>query len=214
MRVGVIDYGVGNLGSVIRALEELRVSPVLVKRAIDMHATDGLILPGVGNFANCARLLGEGGWIQALRDEVQGEGKPLLGVCVGMQLLASCSMEGIDAETPDGTPGLAFIPGRVVHLSTLGCSLRLPHVGWNEIRCCPTRDSLFDQIPDGTDFYFVHSYTFVVDHPKDLLATTEYGVPVTAAVRRGHIWGTQFHPEKSSRAGLRLLRNFIEGPAC
>jgi glutamine amidotransferase len=214
MRVGVIDYGVGNLGSVMRALEELRVAPILVTRAIDMHATDGLILPGVGNFADCARLLGEGGWSQALQEEVQGRHKPLLGVCVGMQLLASCSMEGADANAPEGTPGLGFIPGRVEHLGALGCTLRVPHVGWNEVSNCATSGGLFDGIPDGTDFYFVHSYAFMPEDRADVLATTDYGVPVTAAVRRGRICGTQFHPEKSSRAGFRLLRNFIEGPAC
>jgi len=214
MRVGVIDYGVGNLGSVMRALEELRVAPILVTRAIDMHATDSLILPGVGNFADCARLLDEGGWSQALRDEVQGGHKPLLGVCVGMQLLASHSMEGADARAPSGIPGLGFIPGRVEHLRTLGCSLRVPHVGWNEVKNRAIIGGLFDGIPDGTDFYFVHSYAFVPEDPVDVLATTNYGVPVTAAVRRGRIWGTQFHPEKSSRAGFKLLRNFIDGPGC
>jgi glutamine amidotransferase len=214
MRVGVIDYGVGNLGSVMRALEELRVSPTLITRAIDMHTADSLILPGVGNFADCARLLDEGGWSQALRDEVQGAQKPLLGVCVGMQLLATSSMEGAGVNAPDGTPGLGFIPGRVEHLRTLGCSLRVPHVGWNEIGNAPTSGGLFDGIPDGTDFYFVHSYAFVPEDPTDVVATTDYGVPVIAAVRRGRIWGTQFHPEKSSRAGFRLLRNFIENPAC
>lgn len=214
MRVGVIDYGVGNLGSVLRALEELRVAPVLISRAMDMHATDSLILPGVGNFADCARLLGEGGWTQALRDEVQGGAKPLLGVCVGMQLLASHSMEGVDSSCPKGAPGLGFIPGRVEHLRTLGCSLRVPHVGWNEVTTGAVKGGLFEGIPDGTDFYFVHSYAFVADDPADVLATTDYGMSVTAAVRRGHVWGTQFHPEKSSRAGFRMLRNFIEGPAC
>ena len=214
MRVGVIDYGVGNLGSVMRALEELRVAPILVTRAIDMHVTDSLILPGVGNFADCARLLNEGGWSQALRDEVQGGHKPLLGVCVGMQLLATYSMEGVDAQVPDGTVGLGFIPGRVEHLRTLGCALRVPHVGWNEVRTCARNGGLFEGIPDGTDFYFVHSYAFVPEDPADVLAITDYGLEVTAAVRRGRIWGTQFHPEKSSRAGFKLLRNFIEGPAC
>ena len=214
MRVGVIDYGVGNLGSVIRVLEELRVTPILITRSIDMHTADSLILPGVGNFSDCARLLDEGGWYQALLDEVQGGHKPLLGVCVGMQLLASNSMEGADANTPGGTPGLGFIPGRVDHLRTLGCNQRVPHVGWNEVTSCVTTGGLFDGIPDRTDFYFVHSYAFVPDNPEDVLATTHYGIAVTAAVRRGHIWGTQFHPEKSSRAGFRLLRNFIENPAC
>ncbi len=212
MRVGVIDYGVGNLGSVLRALEELRAAPVLVNRAADMHATDCLILPGVGNFADCARLLNEGGWTSALCDEVLGYGRPLLGVCVGMQLLADSSTEG--AVDGQGTLGLGFIPGQVRHLRRFGCNLRVPHVGWNGIT--PTRmdDHLFNGIPGGTDYYFVHSYAFAPKTQADVLATTDYGVPITAAVRRGHVWGTQFHPEKSSRAGFRLLKNFIEGSVC
>lgn len=214
MKVGVIDYGVGNLGSVLRALEELRVTPVLVNRAVDMHAADCLILPGVGNFADCARLLDAGGWPTALRDEVLGYGRPLLGVCVGMQLLADASMEGADSAQTQGTPGLGLVPGRVESLRTLGCTLRVPHVGWNSITRARDAGNLFDGIPDSTDFYFVHSYAFVPQDPADVLAITDYGVPVTAAVRRGYVWGTQFHPEKSSRAGFRLLRNFMAGPAC
>jgi glutamine amidotransferase len=214
MRVGVIDYGVGNLGSVMRALQELRVTPVLVTRAIDMHNADSLILPGVGNFADCARLLDQGGWIKALRDEVQATGKPLLGICLGMQLLATNSTEGTAGNTATGTAGLGFIPGRVENLRTLGCRLRIPHVGWNEVTSDATSGGLFDGIPNGTDFYFVHSYAFVPDDPAHVLATTAYDIPVTAAVRYGHIWGTQFHPEKSSRAGFRLLRNFIDNPPC
>lgn len=212
MKVGVIDYGVGNLGSVLRALEELRVTPLLVNRATDMHATDCLILPGVGNFADCARLLDAGGWVAALRDEVQGYGRPLLGVCVGMQLLADYSTEG-GAEGQQ-TAGLGFIPGQVQHLRSLGCTQRVPHVGWNGITRTSHDDHLFHSIPDGSDFYFVHSYAFSPRDGADVLATTDYGVPVTAAVQRDNVWGTQFHPEKSSRAGFRLLRNFIEGPAC
>ena len=211
MKVGVIDYGVGNLGSVMRSLEELRVSPVLVDRAVDMHAADCLILPGVGNFADCARLLNAGGWPDALREEVLGYSRPLLGVCVGMQLLADDSMEGTLAAQGQPTAGLGLVPGRVQHLRTLGCTERVPHVGWNSISGTTGMGGLFDGIPDGTDFYFVHSYAFVPAEAADVLATTDYGVAVTAAVRRGHVWGTQFHPEKSSRAGFRLLRNFIEG---
>jgi len=212
MKVGVIDYGVGNLGSVMRALEELRVTPVLIHRAVDVHAADCLILPGVGNFADCVRLLDIGGWRQALCDEVLGHQRPLLGVCVGMQLLADCSTEG--ASEGGDSPGLGFIPGQVRHLRSFGCTRRVPHVGWNGITRTRTDDHLLDHIPDGTDFYFVHSYAFAPQAAGDVLATTDYGVPVTAAVRRGHVWGTQFHPEKSSRAGFRLLMNFIEGPTC
>lgn len=208
MNVGVIDYGVGNLGSVLRALEELRVKPMLVSRAVDIHQADCLILPGVGNFADCARRLESGGWRSALHDEVSGNLRPLLGVCVGMQLLADASMEG--AQDEGGVPGLGFIPGRVLHLRDLGCKSRVPHVGWNSISRA-SGDRLFEGIQDGTDFYFVHSYAFVPAEDGAAIATTDYDVPLTAAVRRGHVWGTQFHPEKSSRAGFRLLRNFIEG---
>lgn len=210
MKVGVIDYGVGNLGSVVGALEELRVTPVLINRAIDMHNADCLILPGVGNFADCRKLLDEGGWVAALHDEVLGYKKPLLGVCLGMQLLADSSAEGaVDGHV---TEGLGFVPGVVKHLRKLGSTLRVPHIGWNSIVSTQKNDSLLVGIPDGTDFYFVHSYAFVPESSADILAVTEYGVPVTAIVRRGHVWGTQFHPEKSSKAGFRLLRNFIEGP--
>lgn len=212
MRVGVIDYGVGNLGSVLRALEALRVTPLLINRAIDMRSTDCLILPGVGNFADCARRLEAREWISALRDEVLGYRRPLMGVCVGMQLLADSSSEG--GSDGQQTPGLGLIPGHVKHLRALGCMLRVPHVGWNSISCTRRDDPLFSGIPDGTDFYFVHSYAFKPLESCDVLATTEYGIPITAAVRRGHIWGTQFHPEKSSRAGFRLLKNFIEGSQC
>ena len=213
MKVGVVDYGVGNLGSVLRALEELRVSPVLVNRAVDLHACDCLILPGVGNFADCARLLQSGGWDTALREEALGYKRPLLGVCVGMQLLADLSMEGVDSTTNKAAPGLGLVPGKVEHLRALGCSHRVPHVGWNAINATLS-GGLFEGIPDGTDFYFVHSYAFVATDSADVIATTEYGVPITAAVHRGNVWGTQFHPEKSSRAGFKLLRNFVSGPVC
>jgi len=214
MKVGVVDYGVGNLGSIMRALDELRVEPVAVDRAIDLHATDCLILPGVGNFADCASLLEAGGWASALRDEVLGYGRPLLGICVGMQLLADTSTEGADAHGLPGTRGLGLVPGRVEHLRELGCTLRVPHVGWNAVTRTPHAGHLLDGIPDGTDYYFVHSYAFVAGHAEDVLATTSYGASISAAVRHGHVWGTQFHPEKSSRAGFRLLRNFIAGPEC
>jgi glutamine amidotransferase len=212
MKVGVVDYGVGNLGSMLRSLEELGVTPLLISKAVDLHTADCLILPGVGNFADCAHLLEAKGWTSALREEVLGNRRPLLGVCVGMQLLAEASTEGMEGDA--STPGLSLIPGRVEHLRKLGCALRVPHVGWNSITSCTTGEPLLDGIPDQTDFYFVHSYAFVAAEPAHVLATTDYGVPVTAVVRNAHVWGTQFHPEKSSRAGFRLLSNFIAGPAC
>jgi glutamine amidotransferase len=212
MKVGVIDYGVGNLGSVVRTLEALGEVPVLVSRAVDLKSCDRLILPGVGNFRDCSKLLNDGGWLEALRNEVLGYNKPLLGICLGMQLLAESGTEG--SKYGESFPGLGLIPGQVRHLSSLGCSLRLPHVGWNCISRIRNEGNLFSQIPDGTDFYFVHSYAFAPSDSADVVASVDYGVVVTAAVRRGHIFGTQFHPEKSSRAGFQLLKNFIQELEC
>lgn len=213
MKVGVIDYGVGNLGSVLRALEELRFTAVLVTRAIDLHLVDCMILPGVGNFGDCSKVLYANGWAEAIREEVLGYRTPLLGICLGMQLLADHSFEGADA---DGNPssGLGLVAGEVRHLRSLGTSLRTPHVGWNAVRTPGRQDVLFSGLPDGTDFYFVHSYGFVAEDAKDVIAFVDYGTEITAAVRRDNVWGTQFHPEKSSRAGFHLLRNFLEGQRC
>lgn len=211
MKVGVIDYGVGNLGSVVRALEELRVSAVLIDLAADMRSADCLILPGVGSFTDCKARLDAGGWTTALKEEVVGYQKPLLGICLGMQLLADLGMEG--AVDGQGTPGLGFIPGQVRSLTSLGCMSRVPHMGWNSINVT-SPSGLLHGVCNGTDFYFVHSYAFIAENPDDVLAVTNYDIPVTAVVGRGHVWGTQFHPEKSSRAGFKVLRNFLEGPAC
>jgi glutamine amidotransferase len=211
VRVGVIDYGVGNLGSVLRALERLCATPVLIDRAIDAHHVDALILPGVGGFSECKQILDKGGWTEAIRDEALVYKKPLLGICLGMQLLADFGEEGASDGKP--MPGLGLIPGRVAGLRGLGCSARIPHIGWNSITI-KNHNSLFDGISSGTDFYFVHSYAFIPEADDDVIAITHYETNVTAAVARGNVWGTQFHPEKSSRAGIRLLKNFILGPQC
>ena len=195
----------------MRALEELRVTPILIDRALDIHVADCLVLPGVGSFSGCKRRLDRDGWTDALQDEVTGNNKPLLGICLGMQLLADIGMEGADDEK--GTPGLGFISGQVCSLTMLGCSCRVPHMGWNSITVTNS-STLLNGIPNGTDFYFVHSYAFVPQNYDDIIAVTYYDIPVTAIVGRGNVWGTQFHPEKSSRAGFKVLRNFLEGPAC
>ncbi|MFZ4559426.1 MAG: imidazole glycerol phosphate synthase subunit HisH [Saprospiraceae bacterium] len=213
MKVGIIDYGAGNLGSIARALEQLRVSPILVDRAIHLHGTDALILPGVGNFTDCMQILLKGGWVNAIKDEVNGYNKPLLGICLGMQLLADFGVEGaIDPSV--GTAGLGLVPGRVVSLADEGCSLRVPHVGWNSITNLNSKSGLFHSIAEGTDFYFVHSYVFVPDQQQSVLAQAEYDIPFAASVSVGRVWGTQFHPEKSSRAGMQLLHNFFYNQQC
>lgn len=212
MRVAVIDYGTGNLGSMLRALEELGASAYLAMTPQDLEGASRLILPGVGNFSDCMAALDAGGWPAALRQAVTVTGIPLLGVCVGMQLLASAGSEG--AATSELTNGLDFIPGRVEHLRLLGCTARLPHVGWNAIHPAQPADPLLSGIPDGTNYYFVHSYAFVPEDISDVIAKAEHAVQFAAAIRRGRVWGTQFHPEKSSRAGFRVLRNFLGDLPC
>jgi len=208
MKVAIIDYGVGNLGSVRRALARLDAEAVITDRPAQLAGADRIILPGVGSFSDGMARLGAHGWVEEIQRQVRESGKPLLGLCLGMQLLASRGREGGD------TPGLGFVAGDVVRLDTIGCRLRIPHVGWNTITRSGGDHGLLAGIPDGTDFYFVHSYAFAPANSGHVWAATDYGVPVVAAVGTGHVFGTQFHPEKSSKAGLRLLRNFLEFGSC
>ena len=207
MKVAIVDYGMGNLGSVRRALAELGVDSVIAGHPEQLATADRLILPGVGSFSDGMAQLAQGGWSDEIRRQTLEVGKPLLGICLGMQLLASSSTEGGE------TPGLDLIPGEVNRLDALGCTLRIPHVGWNAITRAGD-DELFSGIPDGTDFYFVHSFAFRPASSEHLLADTDYGIQVVAAIGANNVLGTQFHPEKSSKAGFRLLRNFLERKPC
>lgn len=200
-RVAVVDYGMGNLDSVRRALEECGADVSVTDDPADLRRADRIVLPGVGAFADGMRALSERGLDVALTEEVIEAGAPFLGLCLGMQLLAERGEEGGD------TSGLGWLPGRVVRLTPTGVDRRVPHIGWNEL--VQVRSSaLFEQVPDRADFYFVHS--FWVDCPADVVAaTTPYCGGVTAAVERDNIYGVQFHPEKSQRNGFQLLRNFL-----
>lgn len=202
-KVAIINYGMGNLGSVRRAFEVLDASALIADQPNQLEEASHLILPGVGSFADGMNCLSSGGWVDALTCHVQELGKPLLGICLGMQLLATAGEEG------GNTPGLGLISGRVRHLQQLGCQLRVPHVGWNSIASSNQGSPILEAIPNGTDFYFVHSYSFVLDDCINCLAVTNYGIPIVAAVQKNLVVGTQFHPEKSSKAGLRLLQSFI-----
>ena len=206
MKVGIVDYGMGNLASVEQAVTSLGHSPSIIADPDALPECDRIVLPGVGAFAQGMDRLEAGGWVGPIRDAV-ADGTPLLGICLGMQFLAARGTEGTDR------PGLGLIDGTVVGLRALGCSERVPHVGWNETRVF-TDDNLFNGLPRLADYYYVHSYAFAPAHPEHVIATVEHGCTITAAVRSGRVWGTQFHPEKSSKAGLALLRNFIELGEC
>lgn len=211
MKVGIINYGMGNLGSVFRAIDTLGEKPVLIDQGLYAHTVDTLILPGVGNFSECKKNLDQSGWTEAILNAVLNHNKPLLGICLGMQLLADFGEEGAGKDSP--SQGLGLISGRVISLKDIGGEKRIPHVGWNSVSISGD-SSLLAGIPNGTDFYFVHSYAFVADRLCDTLATADYGVTITAAVAHENVWGVQFHPEKSSKAGLRVLKNFIESRRC
>lgn len=197
----------GNLGSVQRALDDIGAPSFVAQHPQALFEADRIILPGVGAFSQGMNRLSERGWVEALRQLVLEEQRPMLGICLGMQMLADTGDEGGQAN------GLGFIKGRIRKLDGLGCTLRIPHVGWNELYQHGT-NPLFEHIPDRSDFYFVHSYAFDSENQDAVVAHTDYGVQVTAAVHTGHVFGTQFHPEKSSRAGLQLLRNFLGWLPC
>jgi imidazole glycerol-phosphate synthase subunit HisH len=209
MKAAVIDYGMGNLASVRRALEEAGASVSIVDGPEAIGDASHIVLPGVGAFRDAMSRIDAAAWPQRLTRAVQVEGIPLLGICLGMQLLADSGEEG------GLTDGLGLVAGRVIRL-TAPAGERIPHVGWNEVD--PVKEAaLFEGIPAGADFYFVHSYQFVPAEAQSELARTDYCGGFISAVGFGTVFGVQFHPEKSSRHGLRLLRNFLAirgGTAC
>lgn len=206
MNVAIINYGMGNLASVQKAVEILGFAPFISDDPSSLDHCQRIILPGVGAFAEGMDRLAQADWVRAIHRAV-ANGTPILGICLGMQILADSGAEG------GSRGGLGLIPGEIVSLEALGCDERVPHIGWNESRAKHS-DMMFSGLPENSDFYFVHSFAFQARDPRDVVATTDYGCTITAAVRKGRVWGTQFHPEKSSKAGSRLLRNFIELAEC
>ncbi len=207
MKVAIIDYDMGNLGSVRRAFEECGASAVtVITDPADAAACDRLVLPGVGAFADGMRTLTERGWDAAIRTAVEKFQIPLLGICLGMQLLARTGEEGGMCE------GLGLIAGDVRRMVP-GEGERIPHVGWNEVRM-GAPSPLFEGVADGSDFYFVHGYRFIPKDPASVLATTPYAGGFVSAAGRGQVYGVQFHPEKSSKNGFKLIRNFLSLRKC
>ena len=208
MKVAIVNYGMGNLSSVRKAFEDIGAEVKVANYPTELYSANRIVLPGVGAFGEGMDKLRNAGWIEILHEVVTQRRKPLLGICLGMQMLASIGYEG------GMTMGLNFIPGKVQRLDTLGCKLRIPHVGWNEVIYCKN-SAFFDGIPNFSDFYFVHSFVFVPDIEDHVTATTPYDIRVTAVVQNDNIFGCQFHPEKSSKAGRLLLKNFMSyAPLC
>jgi glutamine amidotransferase len=204
--IALIDYGSGNLASAAKALARAANGKLDIVTTADPDAVmqaERVVLPGVGAFADCMRgLSAVPGMVEALRDKVLKEGAPFLGICVGMQLLATVGVEfGRHA-------GLGWIAGEVVKITPDDPALKIPHMGWNELKKVQSHP-LLEGVPDGAHAYFVHSFQLKPVLPDDLIATTDYGGALTAMVGNENIAGTQFHPEKSQATGIKLLENFV-----
>lgn len=200
--LAVIDYGAGNLRSVMHALHHLEApNIVLVQKPEELEGAEKIILPGVGAFGAGMNQLHKQGLVEPIRDAIAA-GIPYLGICVGMQMLFEIG------EEMGEHAGLGILPGKVIRFPKFE-DLKVPHMGWNTLQA--TRDSaLLQNMPDPAYAYFVHSYYCEPTNADDVLVTVDYGVPFTAAVQRDHIYGVQFHPEKSQQTGLQLLQNFLE----
>ena len=197
--LAVVDYGMGNVRSVLNALDAVGVRTTLAATPAALASADRIVLPGVGAFSEAMQRLRDRGLVDALHENVMVRKKPFLGVCLGMQLVADISFEHGEHR------GLGWVPGRVSRLEPDG-ALRVPHVGWNSV--APARSRLLSG--GAADFYFVHAYQVQPTDPGVVTGTCEYGGAVTAMIEQDNVFGTQFHPEKSQQSGLALLRAFAE----
>ena len=213
MSVAIVDYGSGNLHSAAKAFERAaresgHSQPIVVTNdPAKVARADRVVLPGVGAFADCRRGLDQiNGMVEALNESILQRGRPFFGICVGMQLMAE---RGREYQV---TPGLGWIAGEVDRITPSDAGLKIPHMGWNTLNMLQPH-ALLDEIPlgpDGLHAYFVHSYELKPSQRGDLVAQADYGGPLTAIVGRDNMVGTQFHPEKSQRLGLRLIANFLQ----
>ena len=201
--IAIIDYGVGNLFSLTCSFKSIGADICVTSDPDVIAKAERIILPGVGAFEDAAKKLRESGLDQVIKEEC-AKGKPLLGICLGMQMLFEKSYEYGEHE------GLGLIKGSIKPISdVIGEGLKIPHIGWNALHFCGEKDGLFKYIKEGDCVYFVHSY-YGADCESSLIATAEYGAELTAAVRNKNVCGVQFHPEKSERVGLAILKAFCE----
>ena len=200
--ITIVDYNMGNLGSIANMLKKLGVAGEITAAHDRIASATKLILPGVGAFDAGMENLERAGLIPLLNRRVLDAHVPVLGICMGMQLMTQCSSEG-------QRRGLGWIDAEAVRFQPTDAGLKVPHMGWN--RVAPLREAaLIDALPEEPRFYFVHSYYIRCRNEDDALLSTTYGTPFHSAFNRGNVWGVQFHPEKSHKFGMRLLRNFAE----
>jgi len=201
-KVGIINYGVGNLRSLKNCIDGLGFNSVLIDKPNNLKKYNNIILPGVGSFKHAMQLINSFGWNNEILENIKIKEKKILGICLGMQLLLSKGFEF------GNTNGLNLISGKVESLKKLGCNELVPHIGWNEVSI-KKENSLFKDISDNSSFYFINSYACKLTNNSHELGYTNYSVNFTSVLNDKNIFGVQFHPEKSSKVGRQLLNNFL-----
>ena len=200
----ILNYGVGNLGSIRNMLKRTGVNTIISSKSADIRAADGLILPGVGAFDNGMLCIKK--YIAPLVKKVFEEQTPILGICLGMQMLTNKSEEG-------QLPGLGWINAETVRFNAPNTSIKIPHMGWNTVKI-KRKDSIFKDMLVDPRFYFVHSYHVICNNDNNTLSTTHHGYNFASAIQKGNVFGVQFHPEKSHKFGMKILENFVEVTKC
>jgi glutamine amidotransferase len=201
-KIGIINYGLGNIRSLKNCIESLNFKVQIINNPSNLEKYDKIILPGVGSFKKAMSLINSLGWSDKILENVKIKKKKILGICLGMQILLSKGYEFGE------TKGLNLISGEVVSLKSEGCNELLPHIGWNEVEI-KKNNTLFDNIPNNSSFYFINSYVCKLTDTTKESGSTNYGLNFTSALNFQNIYGTQFHPEKSSKIGRQLLNNFL-----
>ena len=201
-KVAIINYGIGNIRSLFNSLKKIEIEAEIIVDPELISKFNKVFLPGVGSYKDAINMIKKIGWDKPIKNFSLNKNNSLFGICVGMQIL---STHGYEHGISDG---LNIIEGNVHRLDTLGCNLKLPHIGWNNIKIL-NNSLITENIPDEANFYFVNSYAYKLMNSERLIATSNYGIEFPSIIKRGNIFGTQFHPEKSSKAGIQILKNFI-----
>ncbi len=203
MKIAIINFNSGNLYSIKKSIKDLRHEPFICHDSNDLKKCDKIILPGVGSFNQAMKYLLKFGFVDAMNELVYKKGLDILGICLGMQLFCKSSNE------QNYTEGLSFVEADVLELKNLGCGLKLPHIGWNNVQF-KKESKIFNGIENNSDFYFVHNFAVKCNDEKLVLTTTNYDVEFVSAFQKDNIYAVQFHPEKSSASGLKIIQNFLE----
>ena len=202
-KVAIINYGIGNIRSLYNSLKKLNVEVEIIVNPELIYKFNKVFLPGVGSYKDAIQLIKKTGWEKSIKDFSSNKNKKLFGVCVGMQILSTYGYEHGKSD------GLDIIKGDVEHMYKQGCNLKLPHIGWNSIKIL-NKSLITENLPNDSDFYFVNSYSFKIVNSDQLIATTKYGIEFPSIINKDNVFGTQFHPEKSSNVGMQILKNFID----